>query len=105
MKFLPPPERRAQQPGAAPSPVWISRYERTAAGEGYATIECSECLGTFPKVLNGTIHRINEADCLFCGSLVRYTIFQSDDQASLLPFEHERFSQTTTLQPMEKLER
>jgi CheY-like chemotaxis protein len=94
MKSLPPPARVAQQPVAVPSPVWISRYERNAAGDGYATIECPECLGTFPKVLNGRIHPINEADCLFCGSPVRFAIFQSDDQASLLPSQHERYAAT-----------
>jgi CheY-like chemotaxis protein len=91
MKFLPQPERRAQ-PAAAPSPVWISRYQRNAAGEGYATIECPECLGTFPQPLNGTIQPINDADCLFCGSPVRYAIFQAEDLVFLLPFEHERFA-------------
>ncbi len=104
MKSLPPPERRAQQPAAASAPVWISRYERNAAGEGYATIECSECLRTFPKVLNGTIHPVNETNCLCCGSLVRYMILHSDDQASLLPFQHERSSQTSALQPVRELE-
>jgi len=94
MESLPQPERWAQQLGAAPSPVWIARYQRNAAGEGYATIECPECLGTFPKVLNGTIHTINEADCLFCGSPVRYAIFREDDLVFLLPFQHERFAAT-----------
>jgi CheY-like chemotaxis protein len=103
IKSLPLPARRAQQPDAAPSPVWVARYQRNAAGEGYATIECSECLGTFPQVLNGAIHPINEADCLFCGSLVRYTIFQSEDRASLLPFQHERSSRRPAGRPMQEL--
>jgi CheY-like chemotaxis protein len=104
IKSLPLPAQRAQQPGAAPSPVWIARYRRNAAGEGYATIECSECLGTFPQVLNGTIRPVNEADCLFCGSLVRFTIFRSEDQASLLPFQHEHSSSRTAQQPMRELD-
>ncbi|MFZ1939773.1 MAG: response regulator [Terracidiphilus sp.] len=104
MKSLPSPARWAQQPPAAPAPVWISRYERNAAGEGYATIECSECLRAFPKVLNGAIDPINEANCLFCGSQVRYSILQSDNQASLLPFQHEHSSSTAANQPMQELE-
>jgi len=94
IKSLPQPDRWAQRHAAAPPPVWISKYQLNASGEGYATIECSECLGTFPKAPNGSINPINEADCLFCGSLVRYTIIQSDDPASLLPFEHEQSSQS-----------
>ncbi|MGA3033696.1 MAG: response regulator [Terracidiphilus sp.] len=105
MKSLPQPDRMAQQQaGAAPSPVWISRYERNAAGEGYATIECSECLGTFPKALNGTIDPINETNCLFCGHQVRYTIFQGDDTASLLPFRRAHSSRTPGLQSARELD-
>jgi hypothetical protein len=91
---LPQLERLAQQPAAAPSPVWIARYQRNAAGEGYATIECPECLGTFLQVLNGTVHSASQTDCLYCGSPVRYAIFQADDLVFLLPFQHERFAET-----------
>jgi hypothetical protein len=45
-------------------------------------------------VLNGTIHPINEADCLSCGGPVRYTVFQAADLVYLLPFQHERFAAT-----------
>jgi hypothetical protein len=92
MTSLPQPKRRAQQPGDAPAPIWIARYQRNAAGEGYATIECPECLGTFPQVLNGTVHSASKTDCLYCGSPVRYAIFQADDLVFLMPFQHERFS-------------
>jgi len=94
MTPLPQPERMAQQPVAAPSPVWIARYQRNAAGEGYATIECPECLGSFAHVLNGTIDPVGKTDCLYCGSLVRYEIFQADDLLFLLPFQHERLART-----------
>jgi CheY-like chemotaxis protein len=94
IESLPRPERWEQQPDAAPSPVWFSRYQRNAAGEGYTTIECPECLGTFPQVLNGTIHSVSKTDCLYCGSPVRYATFQPGDLAFLLPFQHERFSAT-----------
>jgi CheY-like chemotaxis protein len=104
MKSLAQPERRAQQPAAAPAPVWISTYERNVAGQGYALIECSDCLGTFPKVLNGAIDPINEAICVFCGSQIRYTVLQSTDQASLLPFGHARSSPTTSHQPVQELD-
>ncbi len=104
IKSLPLPERRAQPSGAAPSPVWISRYLRNDAGEGYATIECPECLRTFPEVLNGVIHPINEAGCVYCGSLVRYTIFRPDEPAFLLPLQRERFTQRPSLEPMLNLE-
>lgn len=61
MKSLPQATRGAQQSDAAPSPVWIARYQRSAAGEGYATIECPECLGTFPQALIGAIQPVSKA--------------------------------------------
>jgi CheY-like chemotaxis protein len=94
IESLPRPERWDQQPDAAPSPVWFSRYQRNAAGEGYATIECPECLRTFPQVLNGAIQSVSKTDCLYCGSPVRYATFQPGDLAFLLPFQDERFSAT-----------
>ena len=94
MKFLPQPARLAQQPAAAPPPVWIARYQRNADGEGYATIECPECLGTFPEVLNDPIDPVSKTDCIYCGSPVRYAIFQADDLLFMLPFKRERFAQT-----------
>jgi hypothetical protein len=86
------PTGGAQQPDSAPSPVWVARYQRTAAGEGYATIECPECLGTFPHALIGTIQPVNETNCLHCGSPVRYAVFHAVDLAFMLPFRHERFT-------------
>ena len=90
LKSLPPPARWTQQPSAAVSSVCISKYERNVAGEGYVTIECSECLRTFAKFLNGAINPIDETTCVFCGSQVCYTVLLSDDQEPLLPFGHAR---------------
>jgi len=105
MKSLPQPARwAAQQPAAAPSPIWISRKERNHDGESYALIECPECMGTFPEVLNGPIDPVNETNCLLCGSRIRYTVVQSGDQESLLPFQHEDSSSTSVHHQMAELE-
>jgi CheY-like chemotaxis protein len=80
---LPQPDRMAQRPNAAPAPVWVSRYERNADGEGFAVIECSECLGTFPKFLNGEMNAASETDCLYCGISVPYEIIQPNDRPFL----------------------
>jgi hypothetical protein len=100
---LPLPAQCVEQSCAVPSPVWISRYQRNVNGEGYATIKCPACMGTFPKVLNGMTHPVSETHCLFCGSLVRYAIEFSDHEA-LLPFQHEHASSTNKHQPSRKLE-
>ena len=80
---LPLPDRMAQQPAAAAAPVWVSRYERNADGKGFALIECSECLGTFPKFLNSEINPASETDCIYCGIKVPFAIIQPNDQPFL----------------------
>lgn len=40
----------------------------------YVVIECPECTGSLPHALDGTIHPVNEAACLHCGSQVRYVV-------------------------------
>lgn len=87
MKSLPRPNRLAQEHDAAPSPVWIARHQRNDAGEGYATIECPECLGTFPQALDGEIHPVSEADCIYCGGLVRYATVPAKNLVFLLPIQ------------------
>jgi CheY-like chemotaxis protein len=83
MTSLPQTDRIALQPSPASAPVWISRYERNAVGAGFALIECSECLGTFPKSLEGEINPASETNCLYCGIPVRYAIVQPNDQPFL----------------------
>jgi CheY-like chemotaxis protein len=75
-------EPTAPKPPAAHPPVWISRNGRNASGEAYVTIECQECMRTFPQVLNGTTSSTRETDCVYCGTLIRYAIIRPEDQAS-----------------------
>jgi CheY-like chemotaxis protein len=86
MRSLPRPERMAQQTHAAPPPVWVSRYLRNSAGEGYVTIECPECMGSFPLALQGMIDSADETNCFYCGGRIRYVVVQSDDWPSLHAF-------------------
>jgi CheY-like chemotaxis protein len=103
MESLRRPGEMARRPHAAAAPVWITRSERNTAGESHAVIECPECLRTFTQALKGTIDRVNETNCLYCGTLVRYTIFQPGDDAVLLPFHLNRPFPTPRVRPMQKL--
>jgi CheY-like chemotaxis protein len=103
MTSLPQPDRITRKPNAAPAPVWVSRYERNADGGDFALIECSECLGTFPKFLSGEINPANETDCIYCGTSVRYAIFQPDELPFLLPFQDERSYRTRATESMREL--
>jgi CheY-like chemotaxis protein len=112
MESLPPHGRGGRPPNAAPSPagpspVWISRYQRNSDGEGYATIECPECMGSFPKALKGLIDSASVTSCLYCGSPIRYAVVQPDDQPPfhtfLLPLQRRPSTSAPVFLPMEKL--
>lgn len=92
LESLPWPERMTSQPPAASPPIWIARNGHNPSGEAYVTIECPECLRSFPEVLTGTIGSTCETDCVFCGALVRYAIVRPVDQPSSMPLEDRQFS-------------
>jgi CheY-like chemotaxis protein len=85
LESLPRPERMNSKPPPVPAPFWIARNGYNSAGEAYVTIECPDCLRTFPQVLNGTTSSPCETDCVFCGGSIRYIITRPADQASLTP--------------------
>jgi CheY-like chemotaxis protein len=85
LESLPRPERMNSKSGPVPAPIWIARNGYNSAGEAYVTIECPDCLKTFPQVLNGTVSSPCETDCVFCGGSIRYIITRPADQASLTP--------------------
>jgi CheY-like chemotaxis protein len=90
-------ERIAPRPSAAHPPVWISSNGRNASGEAYVTIECQECMRTFPHVLNGTTSSTCETDCVYCGSLIRYAIIRPGD-----PLRHKRSTSAPVFRPAQK---
>jgi DNA-binding NtrC family response regulator len=103
IESIPRPQPAAQLPQAAQAPVWIAQSRRNNAGESQATIECPECLRTFPQTLNGAVNPVSETNCRYCGTVVRFTIIQPDDAAVLLPFHLNRPFPTPGVRPMQKL--
>jgi CheY-like chemotaxis protein len=104
IESLPLVERRDPLPVRVAAPVIIERNGSDALREACAMISCHECLRTFPQPLHSFDSCERTTNCIFCGSLVRYAILPSADQASLLPFQHEQSSPTAANQPMLELE-
>ncbi len=98
MESLPRPKRMAQLPPAAPSPAWIARHQRNAAGAHYATIECQECLRTFHQILDDANEPISETNCVYCGTPIHFTVFRPELETFLLGFEHRHSSRASELQ-------
>lgn len=103
LESLTPKERTGPKPAVALPPIWIASNGHNPSGEAYVTIECPECLQTFPQVLNGTTGSTSEADCIFCGCSIRYAIVRTEDQASLMPLQHGQSDGTHVLRPIPKL--
>jgi CheY-like chemotaxis protein len=99
LESLPRPERKARQPHAAPSPVWITRHRRNDVGEDWLSIECPECLKTFPQILLGTISSERETNCIHCGSPIHYATSQPKKQTFLSAFQDRYPFRTSALQP------
>jgi CheY-like chemotaxis protein len=58
-----------------PAPVWIPRNGKDSNGIPYIVLTCTECLRSFPLSVNGeALQTIQETECLFCPSKVRYVI-------------------------------
>jgi CheY-like chemotaxis protein len=65
------------------APVWIPRNGKDSQGIPFIVVTCPDCLRSFPlSVLNEDIQEIQETECLFCPTKVRYIIDFSRDVAS-----------------------
>ena len=68
---------------AGSAPVWIPRNGKDSKGVPFIVVTCPDCLRSFPlSVLNQDMHDIQETECLFCPTKVRYIVDFSQDVAS-----------------------
>jgi CheY-like chemotaxis protein len=81
------PQTGPRTPVALP-PVWIASNGHNSSGEAYVTVECPECLKTFPQVLSGAIGSTSLTDCVFCGCSIRYAIVPPEDRPPPVPIQH-----------------
>jgi CheY-like chemotaxis protein len=57
------------------APVWIPRNGHDSQGVPFVVLTCPECLRSFPlSVLHEDVQEIQETQCLFCRTPVRYII-------------------------------
>jgi len=58
-----------------PAPVWIPRNGKDSSGIPFIVLTCPECLRSFPlSVIGEPLQAIQETECLYCPSQVRYII-------------------------------
>jgi CheY-like chemotaxis protein len=78
-------ERTDRVPQVAVPPIWIAENGHNTSGEPYVTIECPECLKTFPKVLNGAVALSCQTHCVYCRRPIRYSVIRSEDRTPSNP--------------------
>jgi len=59
---------------AAVTPIWIQRAGSANDAGASVTIACPECLRTFPQPIGNSINLLQQADCIYCHSLIPYGI-------------------------------
>jgi CheY-like chemotaxis protein len=64
--------------------IWIAQNIHDCSGQAYVLIGCPECLRTFPELLVSE-PAIHGADCIYCGTSIRYAIVQQADYLLLPP--------------------
>jgi CheY-like chemotaxis protein len=78
------------QPSAAFEPIWVQPKRLGNFEESNAMISCPECLRTFSHDLGGSNRLMRKADCIYCGSLIRYAIVQPPERAPVQIFQKSR---------------
>ena len=65
------------------APVWIPRNGHDSNGIPFIVVTCPDCLRSFPlSVLKEDLQEVQETECMFCPTKVRYIIDFSPDVAS-----------------------
>jgi CheY-like chemotaxis protein len=65
------------------APVWIPRNGRDSKGVPFIVVTCPDCLRSFPlSVTQENLQEVQETECLFCPTRVRYIIDFSPDVIS-----------------------
>lgn len=65
--------------------VWIPANGQDHNGHSQIIVTCTECLRTFPQVLDKSPNGIHEAQCVYCSSPVQYAIVQPEDLVRAFP--------------------
>jgi CheY-like chemotaxis protein len=88
MASLPRSDRPAPRPTSPEAPLWIQSTVHDPSPDGCITINCPECLRSFPQALDaGSLQ--HKTDCIYCESPIYYTIVHSADSIPLQGFQRE----------------
>jgi len=73
-----------------PPPIWVSLTEGEQLGERYVMISCPECLRAFPEGSADSQVIINQTECIFCRTTIRYAVVQPLDPLTSQPYAPKR---------------
>ena len=92
----PQSEKPPQIPRAVEAAVWIPRQERDNAGRAFVTINCPECLRSFPQFSEGQCSSLQETRCVHCAGRIAFAIVESHQPSYLNAQATGRKSTTTS---------
>jgi CheY-like chemotaxis protein len=72
------------------TPLWIQCNGYDASGAAFGTIQCPDCLRTFPQALGSSTGQIHEAHCVYCQSSIHYAIAEPAGYAPATALDHTR---------------
>lgn len=89
VRTLPQMRRCALPPSSTSLPIWVQRNGSGSSGKQHVAITCPECLSVFSLPPEGFDCLMREMDCIHCGYLIQYTIFEPSDQRTSQSFRYE----------------
>jgi CheY-like chemotaxis protein len=71
-------------------PIWVPLTDSDLWGESYVAISCPECLRAFPEVCVDSRILINQTECVYCHTTIRYAVVEPLDPLTSQPYVPKR---------------
>jgi len=99
IQTLPQSRHRVRQRFSSSPPLRIHFDGHAASSEACVTIECPECLRTFPQPVAEESRFLRETDCIHCGSSIQYAIIAPPGHRRSQPFKRSSAALRVGLSP------
>ncbi|MGD0831371.1 MAG: response regulator [Terracidiphilus sp.] len=88
METLTRSQRPAYQSSSSDAPLWIHRDSHDTSPDALVTINCPECLRSFPHAL-GSGYLRRTTDCIYCRTSIHFAIAPHEDRMPSQAYERQ----------------